>query len=316
MTSLTRNEAAAWLAHQDRIVIVTHRRPDGDTAGSAAALCLGLRKMGKIAHIMENPELPSRLSFLHAGLTKAAADTGDTLVCVDVAAENLLPEQLNCAPVALRIDHHGTARSFAARELVDPMAAACGEIIYDVLTAMGVSLDPDIAKAIYVAVSTDTGCFRYANTTADTFRVAAACAATGAELYPINQALFDTNSMAKLRVQSWIVEKSKFYRNGTIALCTLPKVVEEQATADDLDNISSFLRSIEGVKLCALLRETKDGGTKVSVRAVPGYDAAAVCARFGGGGHRGAAGASVAMPLNEAAKAVEAALLEMYECDK
>lgn len=311
MTSLTRNDAAAWLTSQDRVTILTHRRPDGDTAGSAAALCLGLRKMGKTAHVLENTELSAKLSFLHDGLTKAAIGEGDTLVCVDVAAENLLPEQWYSAPIALRIDHHGTGQSFTKLELVDPNAAACGEIIYDVLTAMGVELDQHIAKALYVAVSTDTGCFRFANTTADTFRVAAACAASGAELYPINQALFDTNSMAKLRIQSWIVENSKFCRNGTIALCALPKAVEEQAAADDLDNISSFLRSIEGVKLCALLREMKDGGTKLSVRAVPGYDAAAVCQKFGGGGHKGAAGASMTMPLNEAAEAVEAVLLEM-----
>lgn len=306
---MTSSEMAQALAGGDRYCILTHHRPDGDTVGSAAALCLGLRKLGKTAWILKNPELSGKLSYLHDDLTKESAEPGDTLIAVDVAAKNMLPEPWRGMEVDFRIDHHGTAGSFAAGELVDPDSAACGEIIYEVLREMGVALDKPIAQALYVAVSTDTGCFRFANTTAHTFAVAAACAATGAELYPINQALFDTNSLTKLKIQSWMVDNSKFYRDGAVALCALPKAVEAQATPDDMDNISSFLRSIEGVKLCALIRETGDG-VKLSVRAVPGYDASAVCARFGGGGHKGASGASFNMNLTDAEKAVEQALLE------
>lgn len=307
---MTRNEMASALTRADRFCILTHHRPDGDTLGSAAALCLGLRKIGKTAHILRNPELSGKLAFLHEGLTKETPEPGDALIAVDVAGLKMLPEAWRGLEVALRIDHHGTAQGFAAGELVDPEAAACGEIVYDVLAELGVEPDRAIAEALYVAVSTDTGCFRFANTTAHTFAVAAACAAC-ADLYPINQALFDTNSLTKLKIQSWMVEHSKFYRDGAVALCALPKAVEAQATPDDMDNISSFLRSIEGVELCALIRETEDG-VKLSVRAIPGYDASAVCARFGGGGHKGASGASFAMTLGEAEKAVEQALLEQY----
>lgn len=308
---MTRCEVAQWLLGRDRLCILTHGRPDGDTIGSSAALCLGLRKIGKTAYILENPELSGKLDFLHEGLTEERFAEGDTLVSVDVASVSMLPEAWKGFDIALRIDHHGTAQSFTAQELVDPSAAACGEIIYDVLQEMGVELDSKIAKALYVAVSTDTGCFRFANTTAHTFQVAAACAATGAELYPINQELFDTNSMTKLKIQSWMVDNLNSYRDGAIAICAMPKAVEAQATSDDMDNISGFLRSIEGVKICALLRE-KEQGVRLSVRAVPGYDASAVCARFGGGGHKGASGASLMMSLDEAAQAVENVLLEMY----
>ena len=307
---MTRNEMAQALARGDRYCVLTHRRPDGDTLGSAAALCLGLRKLGKTANILKKPELSGKLSYLHEGLTVDAPADGDVLIAVDVAARNMLPEAWQAMEAALRVDHHGTDRSFAAAELVDPEAAACGEIIYDVLTELGVALDKPMAEALYVAVSTDTGCFRFANTTAHTFAVAAACAAAGAELYPINQALFDTNSLTKLRLQSWMLDNAKFYRDGAVALCALPKEVEAQATSDDMDNISSFLRSIEGVKLCALIRETETG-VKLSARSVPGYDSSAVCARFGGGGHKGAAGASFAMTLCDAEKAVEQALLAL-----
>lgn len=309
--TMNRSEAAAWLMQRDSFCILSHCRPDGDTVGSTAALCLGLRKLGKTAHVLENTELAGKLAFLHEGLTKAAPAEGDTVVCVDTASRSRLQAGWQELPVSLRIDHHALSESYTEHELVDGDAAACGEIIYDLLTEMGVAMDQEIAKALYVAVSTDTGCFRFANTTANTFTVAAACAAAGAQLYPINQLIFDTNSIKKLQIQGWIVENSKFYAEGTIALCAMPYGVEADATADDMDNISGFLRSVEGVKICALLREDGDR-VKLSVRGIPGYDASAVCAPFGGGGHKGAAGATLRLSLEEAEKAVEKILLELY----
>ena len=162
-----------------------------------------------------------------------------------------------------------------------------------------------MAEALYTAVSTDTGCFRYANTNAHSFLVAAACARAGGDLHTINQEIFDTNSLAKLRLQGWIVENLRFFREGKLAVCALPKAVEQQlgVTEDDMENISGFPRSIQGVKMAATIRES-GSGVKVSVRALPGYDAAAVCQVFGGGGHKGAAGATLHMSLEEAAQAV------------
>ena len=311
---MTKLEVARWLSERNDFCILTHRKPDGDTVGSAAALCLGLRKLGKRAWILANPDLTARLAFLHEGLTADAPAEGDTLVCVDVATPGLLPKAFEPyrERIELRIDHHGTAVSFTPNELVEPMTGACAEIIYDILTEMGVEPDREIAQALYVGTSTDTGCFRFANTTAHSFRVAAACAEAGAPIFEINLEMFETNSLARLRIQGWMAENSKFLSGGKLVVCAIPKAVEEQLGAgeDDMDNISGFPRTIAGVKMAATLRENGEDGVKMSIRAVPGYDAAAVCAKFGGGGHKGAAGASVALPLAEAAKAVEAAMLE------
>ena len=213
--------------------------------------------------------------------------------------------------VALRIDHHGSATSFTERELVDPLAGACSEIVYDILTELGVEPDQQIAEAIYVALSTDTGCFRFSNTTDHSFRTAAACAAAGARIYRLNQELFETNTLSKLRMHAWIVENMKLFGDGKLAVVAIPRAVEDLlgVTEDDMDNISSFPRTVAGVCMAATLRQTKEGDTKISVRAVPGYDAAAVCACFGGGGHKGAAGASTPMELSQAAKALEEAML-------
>ena len=308
---MTTADTAAWLRSRDRLCILTHCRPDGDTTGSAAALCLGLRKLGKTAHILANPELNGKLAFLHEGLTKEVPEEGDTVVAVDTSARCRLQRGAEALPVDLRIDHHGVGTPFADRELVDASAAACGQIIYRIFREWGLALDPQTGLALYVAVSTDTGCFRFSNTAAESFQVAAACVEAGAQIYPVNQALFDTVSRKKLQLQGWMAENARFYREGRLALCAMPKEVEEGATEDDLDNIAGSLRSIEGVELCALLREA-EGGVKLSVRCVPGYDAAAVCARFGGGGHKGASGATMDMDLAQAAQAVEAVLLELY----
>ena len=308
---MTRNDCARWLLEHDNFVILTHRRPDGDAMGSASALCMGLRKLGKIAHVMENRETTALTGPLAEGLTCPAAGENDTVITVDMAAPNMFPKEMahlvdRCQ---LRIDHHGTGESYADHELVDAGAAACGDIIYDLLMTMGVELDQQMAKALYVAVSTDTGCFRYANTNAHTYQVAAACAATGADLYPLTQALFDTNSLGKLKIQSWIVEHAHIFADGRAAVCAIPKAVEDTVTRDDLEGIPGFLRSIEGVKMSATLRSTEDGA-KMSVRAVPGYDCTVICAPFGGGGHKGAAGATTTLPLEEMEQAVIRAMEE------
>ena len=161
-----------------------------------------------------------------------------------------------------------------------------------------------------MGTSTDTGCFRYANTDVHTFDCAADCAAAGADVFGWNQILFETNSLEKLRLQGWIAENTKLFSDGKMAICALPKAVEERigVNEDDMGNLSSFVRSIEGVCLAGLLREAEDG-CKISLRAVPGWDAAAVCGVFGGGGHAGAAGGFIRLPLEEAAKALEEAML-------
>lgn len=317
MKELTRTECADWLLARDRFTILTHRKPDGDTIGSAAALCRGLRQLGKTAHVLDNNEVTALYAPLLEGLTKPQPEEGDVLIAVDVAADNMLPKAFgdmkNC--IDLRIDHHGSGREYTPNEFVDSESAACAEIIWELLLDMGVDPDQQMAEAVYVGVSTDTGCFRYANTNAHTFDVSADCAAAGADIFEWNRKLFDTNSLAKLRLQAWVVANFKLLWDGRIAICALPKAVEEEigVNEDDMNNISGFLRSIEGVCIAALLRDVDEDNTKVSIRSVPGYNAAYICEQFGGGGHAGAAGCSIRKPLHEAARELEDYLLKWSE---
>ena len=314
MKNLTRTETAEFFAAHNHYVILTHNRPDGDTIGSAAALCLGLRSLGKTAHVLKNKGVSPRFAWLHQGLTVEEVKEDDWVVSVDVASPGILPEEFQSllGRIRLRIDHHSSATSFTDCELVDAGSASCAELVYDVLTAMGCRMDKAMAEAVYVGTSTDTGCFRYANTTAHTFATAAACAQAGADIYKLNMELFETNTLARLRMQGWIVEHLKMLRGGTMCVCPIPKQVELDmgVTGDDMDNISSFPRTVAGVCMAATLREAENGAVKLSVRAIPGYDATRVTEPFGGGGHKGAAGATMKMTLSEAAEAVERVMLE------
>ena len=308
---MTSSEAAQYLQTHDRYLIVTHTRPDGDTLGSAVLLCRGLRQLGKTAWLLDNPEITPKYTDLVEGLTVSEVFEDACIVAVDVAAENMLQKNFPAdRTIDLRIDHHRTGSEFSKESLVDPVAAACGQIVCDLLMDMGASLDVPMATALYTAISTDTGCFRFANTQSHTLEVAARCAEVLPDLYSLNQKLFGLVSLTKLKLQSWLLEHAIFLRNHQVAICPLPLEVERQlgVTEDDTENLSGYPRSIEGVKIAATLRETGDGRVKISVRSVPDYDSGAICAQFGGGGHRGAAGATVEMTLEEATKALIAAL--------
>lgn len=308
MANLTISETVRWLESRDNFAILTHRRPDGDTLGSAAVLCRGLRQLGKTAYVLHNPEVTPKYTFLLEGLTKNAPEETDILVSVDVAAAGMLPAIFTPYQdrISLRIDHHKSDTPFTPDQLVDPKSAACAQLCWRVLSQMGAFLDKDIATALYTAISTDTGCFRFANTQPETFRLAGSCAEYCDELYKLNHTLFETNSLARLKIQGWMAQNAQFLRDGKFCICAIPLSVEQElgVTEDDMENISGFPRTIEGVELAVTLRQENADKVKLSVRCTPQWDASAVCARLGGGGHRGAAGASVHMTMDEAVATV------------
>ena len=312
MKILTRAEVAQLLRQQNNIVILTHCGPDGDTLGSAALLCRALRAMGKWAWILENPDIREKYDYLVEGLTTKEAVDQQFLICVDVAEKHMLPEvHLPLAEkIALRIDHHSSSVSFTENELVDSGAAACCEIIYDITKELGVELDEEMAIALYTAISTDTGCFRYANTTANTFLAAAACAEKTKALPELNQMLFETNTLGKLRLQGYLTENAVFARDGKVVICplTLEAVEKLELNDEDMSGIAAFPRTIAGVHFAVLLRQQENDHIGISVRALPGYDAGLFCTNFGGGGHKGAGGGGFTGTMEEAIAAVIAAL--------
>lgn len=311
MKQRTIPEIAAYLLQNDNYIMLTHRRPDGDTVGCAAALCGGLRALGKRAAVWENPQFTDKFRPYLSGLTTDEIPEDAKLVVVDIATAGLLPygTENYVNRIDLRLDHHGRDLEFGVEGFVDSSAAACGEIVLDLLEQMHAPIDRKIAEALYCAISTDTGCFRYSNVTAKTLRAAAKCKDYGADTFAVNQVMFLTKRLARLKLDAFLTQTTEFYANGKVAVSQIPEqvITDLGITEDDIDDISGFGREIEGVRIGVMLREVKEGG-KISVRTAPEYDAAAICAVLGGGGHRAAAGATVPGSLEDAKAAILRAL--------
>ena len=312
--------AAAALQGANDILILTHRRPDGDTAGCAGALCRALRQIGKTAYILENPEITKRYAPLIVPCYPPEGFQPQFVVSTDIAEEKLFPDtaEVYKGKVDLVIDHHRSNIGFGKQNLVRPDAGACAEALYDVIMALGVKLTTDIAECVYIGVSTDTGCFKFSNTAAHTHAVAAACLTAGIDGGEINRALFETKTMPRFQMERIIFDTMEFYEDGAIAVALLWRADIDRTGADmdDLDSIASLTRQIEGVQIGITLTENKDKTVKVSVRTTKEMDASAICKKCGGGGHIRAGGASFDCGMEEAKKAILKAAQEQYHAAK
>ena len=305
-------EAAAFLSAHDDYLILTHKRPDGDTIGCAAGLCRALRALGKTAHVLPNEDTIPLLAGYLEGLTASAGFVPDTVVSVDIAALGLLPD--SALPyrerIDLAIDHHPSQEFFAKETCLEADKAACGEIIWKICTELGV-MDAEIATPLYVAVATDCGCFVYSNTTPHTHKVAAALMEQGIPFQALNKRHFRTKSMARMHLEGLILQHMKLYHGGTVAVAcvTLDMMAQAGATSEDTDDIAAFLGQIEGVLHTATIREHEGGEFRISVRTKADLlNATKVCARLGGGGHKAASGCTVKGTVEEAERAILAAI--------
>ena len=305
---MTYTEAAELLRRQDNILILTHRRPDGDTIGCAVGLCAALRELGKTAWLLPNADATALFTPYLEGYLAPDGFSPAFVVSVDIAGRGLFPENARCwleKGVDLAVDHHGSNEGFGKENCVDPGRAACGELIYDIIRQWG-PVSPAAALPLYLAVSTDTGCFVYSNTTPDTHRVAAALMDTGIDYRSVNKRHFRTKSFKRLRLESMITQDMELFDNGTIAIAavSLDMMNALDAREEDAEDIAAFAGQVEGVETAVTIRELRSGECKLSVRTSAGLNASAVCALLGGGGHAAAAGCSVMGTVADAKAAI------------
>ncbi|MDR2531018.1 MAG: DHH family phosphoesterase [Oscillospiraceae bacterium] len=322
MTLLTLNETADFLRERDGFLILTHRAPDGDTLGSAAALCNALRELGKSADLLVNAQTTAMyLADVEQYFSNANPDAC-TLIAVDSANASLLQYEygdvMKHAPVALAIDHHPSHAEFADRTLLDPVKSSCGEIVLELIHALNAPLSCESAKLLYIAVSTDTGCFRYKNTTESTLLAAAELIRAGAPNGALNHRLFMVKRMSRLRLEAMMLATLELYIGGELAVATITRGMMRESGADvyDLEDVATVAGSPEGVEMSVTLREQQDGGTKVSVRTVNFGNANALCAYLGGGGHGMAAGATVEADLATTKSRILDAVNNVWKGDK
>lgn len=314
---MTEQQVTAWLRERDHYLILTHIRPDGDTLGCAAALCLALRKLGKTAYILPNPGITRTYDGYLDFCPAPEGYAPEQVVAVDIATENLFPEgeqQKYKGRVDLCIDHHPSNERYAKELCLDGNAAACGEIIYRICRELG-TMDEAIARALYIAISTDTGCFVYSNTTAETHRIAAELLEL-VEVKAINKHFFQTKSAKELSLQGMIMASEEFFEDGKVCIGAITMEDKARVNADegDCEELSSFAATIEGVLCAATIRELAPGNCKISVRSDPDYISSnAVCGLMGGGGHPAASGASVPGTVENARKVVYNSIMQVLK---
>ena len=289
--------AAAFLRGADRILILSHAHPDGDTLGSATALAAALQGMGKTAAVQCGDPIPKNFEFLFDGLAQPAF-TPETVVAVDVADPKLLGKAFNAeygGRIALCIDHHASNILYAAQTWIEGESASAAEMVYLLLQALGQEITPQQASRLFVGVTTDTGCLRFSNTTVRTFRIAAELATAGADTYHIIQTFFETKTKTFAALERLALDGMRLYFHDRCALMCITQEMYRESGSDEseTDRLTNLPRQIEGVRVGVTLRELADGEFKASVRTHGEINAAAICKRLGGGGHTGAAGCTL-----------------------
>lgn len=306
------SECLTFLKNNDGYLLLTHIRPDGDTLGSAAALCHILRRMGKVAFVYNNPQMTDLYAPYLTPFLAPADYAPACLVAVDLASENLFPNGFHGGAIKLCIDHHPTNTHYAENLLCEPEKASCGEIILELAQALD-CLDKQTADLLYMALSTDCGCFVYANTTADTHLAAAKLMEAGADYKSINKLFFRTFSYARLKLEGMIYAgMQRFGDNGCIAVATITQDMLQESGAEEADceDLASLAGRVAGNRVAVTIRELEKGVSRISLRSGEDFDSAAICALHGGGGHKMAAGCTMHSAPDEAREAIVSEILE------
>lgn len=315
---LTKEECADKLLSLRDPVIICHVRPDGDTVGTAKALSVVLRMLNKKPRIACADKIPERLKFILTGenLYQGSPDglsEGDA-VTVDIASLSQMGALCSLQPrVSLSIDHHAVSFPFADN-YTNPDASSAAEALADALDVLEnrglITMTKELAEALYTAISSDTGCFCYANATAHTHLYAAKLLSCGIDSAKINHRLFHTKSRGQICAEGFIGSTVQIAEDGRIAYASVTDadIARLGLVKEDFETAIDVVRSLAGCKIAFVVKQSDGSAYKISLRSV-GPDVAAVAARFGGGGHILAAGCTVAAKSADDAK--EAILKEL-----
>ncbi len=296
-------ETAKMLKSKDNILLLSHAHPDGDTLGSATALAYALTQQGKTVAIKCSDSIPKDFAFMFAELEEKEFEP-EYIVAVDVADTKLLGslEADYASKIDLCIDHHGSNLLYAEKVWLDEKSASAAEMMYLLLEEMGAEITPVIASCLFTGVATDTGCFRFSNTTVRTFEIAAKLAAKGADTYNIIQVFFETKTKTYAALEKLAIESMRFFLDDRCAIiCVTQDMFQRSGSSEsETDRLANLPRQVEGVLVGVTMRELKDGSFKASVRTHGDVNASEICKRLGGGGHIGAAGCTLQYPRQQA----------------
>lgn len=318
MKNSTLHEIADKLLSAETILLFPHVRADGDTLGSAAALCAALRHKGKQAYILIEDEIAENLRFLmrdYCTMDCSVLKEPDICMSVDCSDVDRFEKRHQVffsGKCKICVDHHMTTHFFADMNYIDAQAAATGEIIYDLLQEMQVSVTPEMADAIFAAIETDTGGFRYSNTSKKSHLIAADLFDCGLRNSEVSNILYNNVRAEQLSLHADAIATMRIFAGGLANLaCVTQDMLEKNHTdMSETEGIVDKLRSIRGVEISILLKEEEPNMIKVSLRAKSKGDVAWVSQKFSGGGHKKAAGCTIRKPIEEAAADIMAAVEE------
>ena len=309
---ISASAAASFLERSDKFVILTHASPDGDTLGSAYALADALCALNKRVFVVCPDKIPEKFGYL---IKEYEAFEPETVVAVDIADEKLLGSLYDrySGRIALCIDHHGSNTKYAEMLYLEADAAAACECIYNVINELGTKITPYMASCLYTGIATDTGCFKFSNTTPRSHRYAAELIEKGADYGEINRVMFEVKSRGRIAMERKVLENIEFYYGGRCAVITVTRdmIKETGCPLGDLDGVTAMSRQIEGVQIGVTIKEKPDGKYKVSLRTFEPYNAADICAVFGGGGHIRAAGCEFSCDIESAKRQLLSAIGEV-----
>lgn len=310
-TNITLEQAAEFLRRNDNYLILSHANPDGDTFGCSHGLCGALQRIGKKAKIACADPLSERFLYLREGI-EAQEFTEENIISVDVADKSLLGdlEEKYGNEVVLAIDHHVSHVPFAERVFVDDTAAAACEIIYELVLLLGDNvMDKNIARCLYTGIATDTGCFKFGNTTELTHIKAGKLMEYDFDTPALNYVLFDMKTKARIKLEQYVFENIEFFAEDKGAIIALSKEILDSVDIEDVNGISALPRQIQGVEVGIVLKEKKDGW-KASLRS-NNVNVQEICGLFGGGGHIRAAGCTIKnTPVEKVKEQLAAAVTE------
>lgn len=315
--SVSINETVNFLKSCDNVTIITHKSPDGDTLGCGFALCNALRAMGKKANVINNEPFPHRYSFLYEGYSPMEFEE-KCVIGVDLADAQLIGSNIaqykEAGAVNFCIDHHISNTFFAKQTFVDSKAAAACEALYIIFKEMGVEITTHIALCLYTGVATDTGCFKYENTTPRTHIVASELMQYDFNFSKINRQMFDLKSKGRQMVEQVATNKMEFFFDDRCSMIIITSDLIESSgiEAAEYEGIASLTLQVEGVMIGLLVKQRDEKRFKISVRTTEDIDACAFCAQFGGGGHVRAAGCEIEGTLDEVKDKLLDALREVF----
>lgn len=290
-------ETANILQSYNKILLLCHSHPDGDTLGSATALAHALSASGKKIRVECSDPIPKDFGFMFEGLADDEFEP-ELIAAIDVADIKLLgrdSEGKYQGRIGLCIDHHGSNIMYADKVCLEPESASTAEMMYLLLRELDAEITPQIASCLFTGVTTDTGCMRFSNTTPRTFEIAAELAKLGADTYNIIQTFFETKTRTYAALERLALEGMRFYFSDRCAIICVTQDMYKRSGSNEseTDRLANLPRQIEGVLVGVTMRELKDGSFKASVRTHGDIDASEICKRLGGGGHMGAAGCTL-----------------------